>query len=132
MIARVLSIDNQSSLPLGGVDNLGHWRKVGMNSSSFFSQKKAQSSQHWQKISSESFNGICSNPKIPKPYLKLLTSIRKKFKKVQRFVDQLLKRTLFRKSFGRGNPRIGCVKLAQIWRLKSESIKRCKRNICTL
>ena len=64
------------------------------------------------------------------------------------FKLKLLKSTLFWKSFGRGNLRIGCIKLAQtscisfsyllawllfdykqIWRLKSESIKRCKRII---
>ena len=52
-----------------GIGNLGRRRKLGMNSSNFFLQKKAQSKQHWQNISLASFNGICSNQKIPKPYL---------------------------------------------------------------
>ena len=71
--------------PLGVLETCGG--NYGWIPAFFFLQKKAQSSQHWQKISLESFNGICSNQKNPKPYLLLLTSIRKKFKKVQRFVD---------------------------------------------
>ena len=60
--------------------------KSGIDSSKIISQMKAQSKLHWQKIYSESPNGICSNQNIPK---------KKKVHSFKYFEFKLLKSLLF-------------------------------------
>ena len=55
--------------PLETVANWGSRRNSGLNSSKFVVKKKALSKQHWQKISSECVDEICSYQKIQKIHI---------------------------------------------------------------